>query len=185
MTTATAGMPLPLLVDKLARSGWPGLDRRHGVVLRALAVRLPHRSAEGKATTAQLADAASYTGRWTRETLAELEALGVVEWHRGGVRNGKPQPSTFRVVKARLVELLRAGALDYAQLVARRTAETAARVAGIRASFPRSRRSVHMEVRCNPTLKREVTGAQSAVPFGTGAPPAGLTQAIKSRLRRP
>jgi hypothetical protein len=163
---ATAGQPLPLLLDKLARHGNPGLERRHAVVLRALSTRLPHRSAEGKATCSQLADAASYTGRWVRETLAELEDLGVVEWHRGGVRQGKPQPSTFRVIKARLVELLAGGLADYAQLVAKRSAATAARVAGLTASFPRRRRSVHAEVRGNPTLLREVTAALGAAVAG-------------------
>jgi hypothetical protein len=183
---ATAGQPLPQLLDRLARHGWPGLERRHAVVLRALCARLPWRSAEGKATTAQLADAAHYTGRWTRETLAELEDLGVVEWHRGGVRSGKPQPSTFRVVKARLVELLVEGAADYAQLVARRAAATAARVAGLSASFPRRRRPFHVEVTGHPTLKREVTAPPAAaVALGTGAAPPGLTDQIRRRLRRP
>lgn len=192
---ATAGMPLPVLLDKMARHGWPGLERRHANVLRALASLLPHRSAEGKATACQVADAGSYSSRWTREALAELEDLGLVEWHRGGVRNGRPMPSTFRVVKARLVALLFDGAQDYVDAMARRAAATRARIAGVGTSFPRRsahrRRSVHAEVTTNPTLKREVTDGDpvaSPVPFGTGAPPATIKSelaALRARFLRP
>lgn len=188
---ATAGMPLPLLLDKLARHGWPGLERRHANVLRALATVLPHRSAEGKATAAQLADAGSYSTRWTRDTLAELEDLDLITWHRGGVRAGRPLPSTFRVVKARLVQLLLDGAQDYRDALAHRAAQTRARVAGLHAAFPHRRRSVHVEVTATPTLRREVTDgvpAPSPVPFGTGAPPATIKSelaALRARFLRP
>ncbi len=190
---ATAGMPLPVLLDKLARRGWPGLDRRHGNVLRALCAVLPHRSAEGKATAYQLADAAGYSSRWTRDTLAELEALGVITWHRGGVRQGKPLPSLFRVVKRRLVELLADGAQAYVEAVAQRNAATRARIAGLAACFPHPSkahrpRSDHAEVAASPTLRREVTGGAAEpgepLPMGTGAPPAGLTADLRRRLRR-
>jgi hypothetical protein len=181
VTAAYAGMKLPLLLDKLERQGWAGLERRHAVVLRSLCARLPHGSAEGLATVEQLATC--YSTRWVRETLAQLEDLGVLVWHRGGVRAGKPRPSTFRVVKARLVELLADGVVEYAQLVARRSAATAARIAGLGTSFPRRRRSAHVEVRSDPTPRREVTAEGAALPLGTGAPPPGLTSDIRRALR--
>ena len=62
MTTVpvvSAGAPLPVLVDSLARAAWLGLDTRaaQGIraVLRGLAVLLPPKSASGRVTVAQVA----------------------------------------------------------------------------------------------------------------------------------
>lgn len=173
MTThrqSTAGMPLPLLVDRLARAGGGGLERRHMAALTALARVLPRGSAAGTTTAQQLADSARYSGRWMRDTLAELEGLGVVEWRRGGVAYGAPTPSWIRVDKRSLVALIAQGIDQLAELLATRAADTARRLAGLR-PFVRSKRrkprSAHAEVGAHPTPDGEVTspaGAGDTVP---------------------
>src|SRR5688572_24406822 len=99
----TAGMPLPLLIDKARRWGVVGLERRHLAALDGLALLLPHHSAAGLATAPQVGRASAYSGRWMRVALAELEEMGLLEWRRGGVLAGAPQPSWFRVAKDALV----------------------------------------------------------------------------------
>lgn len=166
---ATAGMPLPILVDKLSRGGGSGLERRQLVALTALHRRLPHKSAEGLTTANQLADAGGYSSRWMRVALHELVELGLLEWKRGGVVEGKPAPSWFRVNKARLVELIREGWESYQQLLEQRKAATAVRLRGLwhvrsRTHKPRSH---HVEVGSTPPPQEGGSG-----PAGEPATPA-------------
>lgn len=157
-------MPLPLLVDKLARGGGAGLERRQLVLLRALAVLLPRKAGEGMATANQLADVSSYSTRWARTTLGELEALGLLEWQRGGVVEGQPAASWFRVNKARLVELIRAGREVYQQLLEQRQAATSQRLRGLWnvRSRGQTRRSRHAEVSSSLSPFGEEAGRQAA-----------------------
>ncbi|MBW3068973.1 hypothetical protein GZ998_05525 [Actinomyces sp. 594] len=109
---ASPRWPLYMLLDTLRRQGWGPLDGRPWKGLRAvlvgLAARLPYGSAQGAATIEQVAAAAGYGLRWTRQCLTDLEDLGLIEWVRGGVRYGRPVPSWFRISKTMLAELVEA-----------------------------------------------------------------------------
>lgn len=127
MSTPTAALPLNTLVLQLGKAGWADLDTHHNSGLRkvldALVKLLPHGSAAGKLTSAQVADVAALSVKWTRHCLAELEALGLIEWRRGSIIKGRPQPGYVRVVKTVLAALARKarGYLDDRR-TARRTA---------------------------------------------------------------
>lgn len=109
-----AGMPLPALVDNLARSGWGVLaeDGMHGVraALRALADLVHPSSGRGTATAVQLAIRMGYShdndARHTRRCLHALEEAGILRWRRGGVVEGRPQPGEFHIDKRRVVALI-------------------------------------------------------------------------------
>lgn len=110
MSTLTAGAPSHVLLDRLERAGWGNLagPEFRGVrgVLAALTRHLDPRTAQGKATAWEIAERAGYTERWTRRCLAILEELDLIEWDRGGIVNGKPVPSWFRVSKRALLILV-------------------------------------------------------------------------------
>lgn len=157
----TAGMPLDLLVTKLERSGGGGLSKRQRAALRGLTLLLPHGSAAGLATAGQVGAVVGYSGRWMREGLADLEDLGLVEWHRGGVVDGAPQPSVFRVAKDVLCDLIRRGAEAFAVAAEKVRREVRARLAGRTYKGRRryNRRSAHAEVGSYLSPSREVTPA--------------------------
>lgn len=106
----TAGWPLDKLVSALARAGWAELDKRRAAgyraVLRALVDLLPHGSATGQVTAPQLADAAGMSERWVRDRLGWLEHAEVIRWHRGGIVQGRPTPSTITVSKRAIADLV-------------------------------------------------------------------------------
>lgn len=110
MSTLTAGAPSHVLLNSLERAGWGNLagPEFRGVrgVLAALTRHLDPRSAQGKATAWEIAERAGYTERWTRRCLAILEELELIEWDRGGIVDGKPVPSWFRVSKRALLILV-------------------------------------------------------------------------------
>lgn len=107
---ARAHWPLYMLLDTLKRQGWGPLSGRPWKGLRAvlagLAARLPYGAAQGATTIEQVAAAAGYGLRWTRQCLNDLESFGLISWERGGVRYGRPVPSFFRIDKAMLAELV-------------------------------------------------------------------------------
>lgn len=107
----TAAWSLPSLVNALGRGGWGALDGRAGQgvrsVMHALVALLPHKSAEGTLTAAQVADAAGLSLRWVRDRLQLLEAAGLVTWSRGFIDRGKPKPGRIRVNKRLLAQLVR------------------------------------------------------------------------------
>lgn len=106
-----ASWPLPRLLDALGRAGWADLDTgaAQGIrsTLRALSSLLPDGSALGNVTTAQVADAAGLSTRWTARCLRYLEAVGLISWTRGQIIAGRPTPGLIRVAKSVLVELIR------------------------------------------------------------------------------
>lgn len=179
--SATAYAPVPALLTSLQRAGWGDLAGREwqGVrtTLHALAAQLPHKSGQGWSTAEQVATAAGLSARWVRRCLALLEDMGVIEWRRGGVVAGEPAPSWFRIVKAAVVELIRAARpIREAADAARRTA-TRARIAAARAvrrPAQRSRRSAHAELSASlPTPSGEDSRPQSSpVVRSTTATPA-------------
>lgn len=163
MTVPTAHTPLPSLILSLRRAGWGDLTGREwqGVrsTLDGLASLLPHGSAQGWATAEQVAVSAGLSSRWVRRCLQQLEHLGLVEWRRGGIVDGRPAPSWFRIVKAAVVELIRAARPVKDAREAVRRAATSARISAARAlrrPQRRNPRSVHAELRTSlPTPKGE------------------------------
>ena len=132
MTKLTAGAPLPVLLDALARAGWADLDTgaAQGVrsTLNALRSLLPHKAAQGLVTTNQVADAAGLSARWTARCLRVLEEAGLITWTRGQLINGTPIPGFIRVTKNKLLDLINRarGARD--ERLRARAAETSARI---------------------------------------------------------
>ncbi len=158
----TAHAPVPALLTSLRRAGWGDLAGREwqGVrsTLDAVAARLPHKSGQGWTTAEQVAQSAGLSPRWVRHCMHLLEDLGVIEWSRGGVIDGTPTPSYVRIVKAVLLDLVRAARpLREAADRARRTA-TNVRIAHLRyVRGQRTRRSAHAELSASlPTPTGEV-----------------------------
>lgn len=166
----TAYWPMTSLLRSLARAGWGDLDgakaRGQRNVLRALADQLPDGSAEGLTTAHQLADASGYSVRWVEQCLRELEARGLIVWHRGGVHYRKPRPSLIRVVKARLVDLILSARPELAARVAARAERTTARLAKLARAFVRVKpgkyRRVSPELAAAPSHLKGGTGARRA-----------------------
>ncbi|XCB30296.1 hypothetical protein RQN30_02360 [Arcanobacterium hippocoleae] len=106
----SAAWSLKSLLRSLALSGWgalAGAKMRHcRSVLNAFGDILPSGSAEGISTAWQLSIVSGYSERHTRKALQTLEELGLITWVRGGIQEGKPAPSFFRVVKRKLVEII-------------------------------------------------------------------------------
>ena len=156
MSTLTAARPTDSLMTSLARSGWGDLSGRsmQGVrsTLRALVDLLPHRSGEGLATAAQIADAAGLSERWVRRCLHLLEDAELIRWTRGGVSAGTPLPSHFRVSKRVLVALIQGARPVLAAIQRQRAERTAQRLAGLSFLRPkqRLRRSVHAALSADP-----------------------------------
>lgn len=155
------------LVHALARAEWGALDgaqnRAARVILETLArMQWNARSdRRGTITTTaqQIANAASYSKRWTSYTLTILEDFGLIEWHRGCVVEGRPSPSVIRIVKTRIVELIRAARARHDEAERRRQETTRQRLALLRLRnlrpFKRARRA-HVEVTTSlPPLRGE------------------------------
>lgn len=124
------------LLDKLRRLGWGPLAgapwKGARAVLAGLASRLDYRSGTGTTTIEQVAAAAGYGLRWTRQCLTDLEDMGLITWHRGGVVYGRPTPSVFRLNKTMLVDLIAAAEVTRSAEVIAWAAATRARLASIR-----------------------------------------------------
>ena len=182
MTTVpvvSAGAPLPVLVDALARAAWLGLDTRaaQGVraVLRGLAVLLPPKSASGRVTVAQVADASGRSLRRTRQVLQVMEAVGLITWTRGDILAGRRRPSLIRVSKKLLAALVTYARRRMPGRLARRAAEFAKRLAET------------LRARTIPARKRSpralLQAGESTNPWGNECSPSPLTGGGKGRGR--
>lgn len=125
-----------MIIRALKRAGWgplAGHDLR-GLrgVLEGLAMLLDDVSGMGEATAYQVAEAAGYSERWTRDRLYALEALDLIVYRQGGIRDGVPSPSWFRICRDKLVALLATARDLQDAAIARRREETAARIRGLR-----------------------------------------------------
>lgn len=143
----TAHWLTPQLMTSLAKAGWGDLSGRsmQGIrsTLRGLVDLLPFGSGMGFATAPQIADAAGLSERWVRRCLTILEDAGVIAWHRGGVIEGKPAPSYFKISKVLLVEMIKGARPVLAAVEAERARVTAARLGGLRRLFVKSKEPRH------------------------------------------
>ncbi len=161
--TLTARWELPSLLTALQHAGWGPLAERDMQGVRAVLVgligKLDHRSGAGMVTVAQVADATGgLSTKWVGRCMHVLEDLGLIEWRRGGVLAGKPQPSYVAISKRAVVALIKAARPMLAAVREARRVMTEARLAGISYLQGRSRRSDHVELSGDlPTPSGEVS----------------------------
>lgn len=172
-------MDVSALVHALGRAEWGPLAgptfRGARIVLDALA-QIMHserrgRSASTVSTARQIAQRSGYSYRWTRDSLKALESVGILEWERGGVFEGEPTPSRFRIVKKVLCDWIEAARAVHDERAKRLIAETRARLRMLRQktiSRP-FRRSRHAEVASTPPPYKGRRGATCAAPRPTSA----------------
>lgn len=193
MSRLTAGASGHVLMKALKRAGWGNLAGAEfrGVrgVYSALVDLLDPKSSQGKATAWQIAEHAGYTERWTRRCLHVLEELELIEWQRGGVVDGKPVPSWFRVSKRALlvlVSIARTAAAERQSEQQNRTRERIARYRLHRTTGRRKRRSVHAEVSTALLSIEEVprdAGPPVAGPAVSGEDLAERVASVRARIR--
>lgn len=174
------------LTNSLAKAGW-GSDfaapafRASRIVLRELANAM-YAARRGRAaaidiTAPQLADRTGYTERWTRDALATLEALGLIEWHRGGIVEGAPRPSLIRIVKTALADLIYTARVWHDDVLDARVIATKARIkATLRWRFCKGRKR-----RTNPHAE-----VNTILPLceGRKGAPLGAAQPVLSSLKQ-
>lgn len=119
------------LIAALAHRGWGPL--REGIpglvhILQAISHTVDPYTGTGYTTAPQLADAAYKSERWVRHCINQLDALGVIEWYPGGIKDGRPAPSFVKLVKATLVELIEVGQESHDKRMLERRARFEARV---------------------------------------------------------
>lgn len=119
------------LIAALAHRGWGPL--REGIpglvhILQAISHTVDPYTGTGYTTAPQLADAAYKSERWVRHCINQLDALGVIEWYPGGIKDGRPAPSFVKIVKATLVELIEVAQESHDKRMLARRARFEARV---------------------------------------------------------
>lgn len=171
--TITAAAPVSLLLRSLATAQWGYLDgaQWQGVrsTLRAIGDLIHDRYAQGTVTAWDVKRGAGLSERWVRECLHWLEDAGLIEWQRGGVWQGHPQPGLIRVVRSALVDLIRLARPVKDQATRDRNERTRARLARlgvptIKKQRPRLRRSDHAELSTDLTHSTS-EGSPTGLPF--------------------
>lgn len=119
------------LIVALAHRGWGPL--REGIpglvhILQAISHTVDPYTGTGYTTAPQLADAAYKSERWVRHCINQLDALGVIEWYPGGIKDGRPSPSFVKIVKNVLVELIEVAQESHDARMLERRAQFEARV---------------------------------------------------------
>nr|DAW83794.1 MAG TPA: winged helix-turn-helix DNA-binding protein [Caudoviricetes sp.] len=119
------------LIAALAHRGWGPL--REGIpglvhILQAISHTVDPYTGTGYTTAPQLADAAYKSERWVRHCINQLDALGVIEWYPGGIKDGRPAPSFVKIVKNVLVELIEVAQESHDARMLERRAQFEARV---------------------------------------------------------
>lgn len=119
------------LIAALAHRGWGPL--REGIpglvhILQAISHTVDPYTGTGYTTAPQLADAAYKSERWVRHCINQLDALGIIEWYPGGIKNGSPVPSFVKIVKTALVELIEVAQESHDARMLERRAQFEARV---------------------------------------------------------
>lgn len=191
--TLTANASVFSILDALRRAGWGELRgpafRCHRAILDSLVAASRNQRSDYAGfftiTTNQLADRAGYTDRHIRACLPDLEDLGVITWHRGGVVEGRPRPGHMRINKKTLVDLVRAARPVYDRLLNQRRRETSERLRKLNRTvlFPQKPRRVsvdnsHAEMVSALPLNRRAS-ATSALAHAQKVSPAVDTAAKK------
>ena len=169
-----AGMSVTQLLAALARVGWGPMRGREFAASRAILDTLALAMSQAREdltaairiTARQLAKRADYSLRHTSRCLQWMEDAGVIEWWRGGIRQGAPTVGLIRIVKAKLVDWVTAFRSASDAEDARRNAETRLRLQRYRVfrntQRPRSR-PAHVDMSSPfPSLRDE--GASDAAP---------------------
>lgn len=136
----SAAQPLPDLVSALRRAGWGPIAgpeyRPARAVLDALSSNARwagmDRAGTVAITASQLADAAGYSLRHLRRWMPILEDIGLIEWHRGGVVEGRPRPGLLKVVKRVICQWIKDARPANDARIERRRRETLARLKTLR-----------------------------------------------------
>lgn len=193
--TLTANASVFAILDALRRAGWGVLRgpafRCHRAILDSLVAASRNQRSDYAGfftiTTNQLADRAGYTDRHIRACLPDLEDLGVITWHRGGVMEGRPRPGHMRINKKTLVDLVRAARPVYDRLLNQRRRETSERLRKLNRAvlFPQKPRRVsvdssHAEMVSALPLNRRAS-ATSALAHAQKSSPAVDTAAKKGQ----
>lgn len=182
----TAGAPSHVLINKLRQAGWGVLatsDLR-GVtnVLETLTLMLDSRSGAGKATAWQIAEQARLSERWVRRCLNVLEELELIEWNRGGIVDGKPVPSWFRVSKRALLNLINLARDTAYEKRAEQAVAVRQRVQAYRLHRTkrgrRNRRSDHAELSSRLLSIEEVPRAERPIGAGPSASREAIADAV-------
>lgn len=132
--------PLPDLVSALRRAGWGPIAGSEYRPARAILDALSSnarwagmdRASTVVVTAAQLADAAGYSVRHLRRWMPILEDIGLIEWHRGGVVEGRPRPGLLKVVKRVICQWIKDARPVNDARIERRRRETLARLKSLR-----------------------------------------------------
>lgn len=166
-----AAMHIGDILAALARVGWGPFRGRawtyRRIVLQTLAImaREQHSSlsADVIGSAPQIADRAGCHEKTVRRCLRDLEDLGLVTYQRGGIWDGRPCPSTIRIIKTRIVEITLAFRPRHDAALEARRLETLARITALEKAKvrPRQRAAAHADF------------APSLSPYGKRAPIEG------------
>ncbi len=157
----TAYAPVPSLLTSLANAGWGELAghswKGARSILDALARSLPYKTASGYATAYQIAQrAGGMSERWTRRCLEFLEEIGLIQWNRGGIVDGKPAPSYFRIVKSKIIELIALAYPSKSKRDQQHRRATLQRISLIKARYIKTKKAIspsssHAELSSSPS----------------------------------
>lgn len=189
-----AGQSLQDILLALGRVNWGPLRGRawayRRMVLQTLALMMREQKADYMAclvtTAPQLADRIGSCEKTVRNCLQDLEDLQVIEWRRGGIWDGKPMPSVLRVNKWKLVDWVKAWRPRNDKRLAKRRAETLARLAQVHHKRMRAPQRVgaHAEPNTSLSSHRKSTPFERACALGVSASPKpaeGLKEVLDIR----
>ncbi len=172
------------LIAALAHRGWGPL--REGIpglvhILQAISHTVDPYTGTGYTTAPQLADAAYKSERWVRHCINQLDALGVIEWYPGGIKDGRPAPSFVKIVKATLVELIEVAQESHDKRMLERRAAFEARVRRLpRRGWVRNPRAVNRK-RMREALVLHARQARAKVQPEASAHPTPLREGTMER----
>lgn len=189
-----AGQSLQDILLALGRVNWGPLRGRawayRRMVLQTLALMMREQRADYMAclvtTAPQLADRIGSCEKTVRNCLQDLEDLQVIEWRRGGIWDGKPMPSVLRVNKWKLVDWVKAWRPRNDERLAKRRAETLARLAQVHHKRMRApqRLGVHAEPNTSLSSIKKSAPFERARSRGVSASPKpaeGLKEVLSIR----
>lgn len=150
-----AGMSVQDIMGALARVNWGPLQGRawayRRMLLETLTLMMREQRADYAAeiitTAPQVATRMGCHEKTVRNCLHDLEDLGLVEYQRGGIWDGKPMPSVIKIIKQKIVSWVMAWRPKNDERLRRLRLETLARIAGLTKARirPRQRAQVHAE----------------------------------------